>query len=442
MTAPRRASVLATIAVLLAGCAGETPSTSAPATGAGPSMPGLASPPASTVAPPTASSEPVLEPIPAPTVLPAGAPFDVSWTELTGRDAPSVNGSLIDPAGPQSISAVRWGAGAVVVQATSYVSDPGPFIWWSPDLSTWSRAVAPQAGASGVVEAYAVVVGGPGLVVLGANVNESGDIELPRLWTSTDGEHWQPGIPPTDARFIWARPGRIVAFGRSTWVSADGRSWTEQGPSPFSTIEFLEHARASIVDDGDGAIVLASTDFEAPTTVHRLGSDGSWTALGSIEGIVHGAVRGPTGIVALGSALGDAGVGAAWSSADGRTWETRTGIEVGGRLVSVAAGYVVVGARDYYQGGCDGFDPSQQIVNTWTSPDGLAWKQMPEDGALDHIDLSVVLPDGDRLIAFGLQWSPDTGGGLEDRSTPSVWASGPLVPPTNPGPKATFKGCR
>lgn len=152
------------------------------------------------------------------------------------------------------------------------------------------------------------------------------------------------------------------------------------------------------------------------------------------------AVRGSAGIVALGSTLGDEPADAVWWSADGRKWETKQGVAPSGRLVSLATGYVVVGARSYFEG-CDGFDPSQQVVNTWTSPDGVAWEQMPEDGALDHIDLPVVLPDGDRLVAFGLKWAPDTGGNLEDRSTPSVWASGPLVPPKDPGPTQTQSGC-
>jgi hypothetical protein len=374
-------------------------------------------------------------------VVPAGKPFDVSWTELAGREVPSIGGSMSEPFAFEPPTAVRWGSGAVVVYPGEPSGrDPGPMIWWSPDLAGWSRAVPPQASGSGTVWARTVVVGGPGLAILGGNVSDGAEIELPRLWTSTDGAHWQVGIPPSDARFLWGRPGRLVAFGRSTWISADGRAWTETAPSPFASAEFLEQMRAIIVDDGDGAIVFARTGFDVPTSVLRLGSDGSWQDRGVIEGFVRTAVRGPTGIVALGSTLGDSGVDAAWRSADGMTWETHTGVAPYGRLVAVATGYVVVSARSYYRG-CEGFDPSMQVVNTWTSPDGFAWKRMPEDGAQDHVDLPAVIPDGDRLLAFGLRWAPDTGGDIDDRASPSVWTTGPLVPPANPGPKQTEAGC-
>jgi hypothetical protein len=440
MPITRHLPAVALIATLVAGCGGQTPSASVASSPPGTSVPSptpsIGVPPA-----PTASPEPVLQPIPVPTVLPAGPAFDVSWTELTGREVPSLNGSMSEPLAWEAPTAVRWGNGAVVVYpGEPSGSDPGPMIWWSPDLVTWSRAVQPQASGSGVVWARFVVVGGPGLAVLGGNVNESGDVDLPRLWTTHDGANWQVGIPPKDATFIWGRPGRIVVFGRSTWVSDDGRTWTETGPSPFATAEFLQQARATIIDDGDGAIVLARTGFDAPTTVHRLGSDGTWEDRGLLEGFVRSAVRGPTGIVALGYTLGDTPVDAAWRSADGRAWEMRKGMAPAGRLVAAATGYVVVGARSYFEG-CAGFDPSAQVVNTWTSPDGFAWQLMDEDGAQDHVDLPVVLPDGDRLIAFGLRWAPDTGGALEDRATPSVWATGPLVPPTAPGPKQTASGC-
>lgn len=447
----RRLAALGLVAVLAAGCgATQTPSLS-PVLSVPPASAG-SSPIAAATVTPAATAGPTPGPsllsIPTPTVVPAGARFDVSWSQLPGREAPSRGGSLSDPFTREPPTAVRFGAGAVVAYPTeTFGSDSGPMIWWSPDLVTWSRVVAPEPPSDPDPElalnawARQVVVGGPGLAVLGGNANENDEIEVARIWTSTDGEHWQEGVAPEDARFIWGRQGRLVAFGRSTWISPDGRTWVEAGPSPFATMEFLQQARAVLVDDGDGAIVLARAGFDSPTSVHRVTSDGEWEQLAEIDGYVRTAVRGPTGIVALGSSFGDDPRDLAWTSADGRTWERHASVAPAGTLVATAVGYVVVGERSYYQG-CDGFDPSAQVVNTWTSPDGVAWDVMPEDGAQNHVDLPVVLADGDRLVAIGLKWATEGGGNeFENRSTPSVWASGPLVPPKAPAPKATASGC-
>lgn len=349
-----------------------------------------------------------------------------------------MNGSLGAPlANPSSINSVRWGAGAVVAYESEYGGSlRGPMIWFSSDLVSWRRAV--PAGPEGRrLEVRQLAVGGPGLVALGFDESGDGEEQTPAMWVSTDGEAWEQltGVP--QIAHVWARPGLIVGFGAQTWLSSDGRTWRLAGPSPFADGGVTRWVE--IVDDGDTAVVFLITDFERPAGVYRLSADGRWRQLADLPGRVVLAVRGPRGYVALGERdeLGPT----SWVSGDGIAWDAYSGPEDPRTLVLTPMGYVATSQRSYFAG-CAGADPAQQVAQTWTSGDGITWRHMPEDAALDHVDLPLLFVDGDRLLAVGLEWAVDDGSAeFEERASPSVWHSQPFEEPESHTPPTAGPGC-
>jgi hypothetical protein len=332
------------------------------------------------------------------------------------------------------LDSVQWQGGALVSYATREDAAPwaGPMVWRSDDLAHWRRVLMPASDAE-AADILDLVVGGPGVVALGEP--RAGGPSL--LWTSPDGEQWTPASNVPDIRFIWGHTGALVGYGPDTWTSPDGGTWTKAGGSPFANRDRTEES-AVAVDDGEGAIVFTTTTSDGPTVVYRLTVDGTWRELGSLPGQVRRAVRGPNGIVALGS---EDAKPRAWLSTDGASWQSAKGPtgEVQS-LVLTPAGYVVTAQRSYYVG-CDGFDPAMQVAQTWTSRDGLAWRHMTEDVALDHTELPLVFVEGDRLVSVGLQWSGDFEGSNVPRSAPVAFeAALPVAQPAHT-PLPSGAGC-
>lgn len=379
-------------------------------------------------------------PEPYATPVQGGEPFDISWSPVDGRDVPAIGGSLSEPfANPSSIGSVRWGSGTVVVYETEVAL--GPMIWWSPDLDSWRRVV-PAGPVGRRVEVRQVFVGGPGLVAFGYDEPEEDGESAPAMWVSTDGEAWSrtTGLPAIAN--VWARPGTIVGFGEDTWLSSDGRTWRPAGPSPFAggTVDQWMMTRwVEVLDDGDSALVFLRPDIEGSTEVFRLSADGRWRRLAVLDGRVRLAARGPRGYVALGDRNEHGPT--SWVSGDGIAWVASVGPEDPRTLIATPAGYVATSKRSYFAG-CAGFDPAEQVAQTWTSADGITWRRMPEDPALDHVDLPLLFLDGDRLLAVGLKWAVLEGNAeLEDRATASVWQSQPFEEPPDEAPPTAGPGC-
>ena len=405
---------MAALAALVAGCASApTPPPSADAlTSPAAARPSTATPPSVSIPGPSPSSpgltfltEPYIAPPYDPPSIPpmAGEPFDIAWRSVAARGAPFGQGYIQGG----RIHTVRWGEGAVAAYRTFDDEGPdvGPQIWRSADLVEWHRVARQEAGSM-PIDVVRLFAGGPGLVAL-ADDNEGGRA----LLVSPDGELWdtQRKLPPIET--IWARPGLIVGIGQDTWLSGDGHAWWRAGPSPISTSEAPGEGKLSVaVDDGGGAIAFfefwdtKDDSDERIAEVWRLTPDGRWTfvsELGDVE--VDRAIRGPNGIVVLGWD-NDAPGPRSWFSPDGRAWESAPGPPGAGTLATTPAGYVLTSQRSYYKG-CDGYAPSAQVAQTWTSHDGLAWQMMPEQLLLDHTDLWFATPEEDRLVALGLRWS-------------------------------------
>jgi hypothetical protein len=434
MAQPHGIARLTIACALVAACTLAPAQTPAGTVPGGPPVSPSATSPQETVAVPTSR--------PSPTAAPPAVPFEVRWRIVDGGGAPSDAGSLRQSFMDGFPEAVRFGAGSVAVYEMSGWEEGnpnrGPMIWATSDLVSWRLAV-PLEPLGHNVQARHVVAGGPGVVVLGG---EGTDEIQPILWLSADAASWTRVTHVPDISFIWGAPGVLVGFGRETWTSTDGRSWTPAGPSPLSTAPSPRVWRALIVDDGDGAVVFVRTSFHAVTTVHRLDSAGTWQHLSDLPGMVERAVRGPHGFVALGWTLDDIGEPMAWVSPDGAAWTEVTEPPTDVRtLAATSFGYVATGARSYFQG-CAGGDESAQVAQTWTSADGIGWRHLPEDPNLDHAALSILLPDGEGLLAIGNLWTPGpSSGDGEETAREATWRSEVTMEQPEPTVLPTGGGC-
>ena len=435
-----RALAVGLLALSLIGCAsapGPTPATVVPTAAATPVPSPTAPEPTSTDAAPTPGFVvPPYDPPAPPAALP-GVPFDIGWRPIQARAIPLD----LDPASGvgfwyySGLRSLRWGGSAFVSYMTYAEEGPdrGPMLWRSSDLVEWHRVLFP-APEGQQVDVRELAVGGPGVVALGV-----GPRQEPLLWVSTDGEAWETVGDLPDIRFLWARPGVIVGFGSETWLSTDGRAWFPAGPSPLAALDEYERGHALAVDDGDSAIVFTRRAVEAPTVVYRLTPHGAWQRLAELDAVVAHAVRGPDGIVAIGSSFSDYAAHA-WRSRDGVTWESATGPAEAANLLLTRAGYVATSQRIYYRG-CDGFNPAEQIVQTWTSHDGLDWRLMEEDVRLDHTELPLVFPEGDRLVAIGIAWSGSFAGDDTPRGVRVAFEAAVPTPIPSHTPLPVGAGC-
>jgi hypothetical protein len=115
--------------------------------------------------------------------------------------------------------------------------NPGAVVWTSADGVTWARLPDDQTVFGGA-NMWDVIVGGPGLVAVGAG--DSG----PAVWTSTDGTTWSR-VPHDQAAFgavdsgmfrVTAGGPGLVAVGwdssedvggaAAVWTSTDGITWS------------------------------------------------------------------------------------------------------------------------------------------------------------------------------------------------------------------------
>jgi Protein kinase domain len=168
--------------------------------------------------------------------LAVGTPGPVAYTSangLTWQPAGSIAADLhgvvgvAAAAGPQGYVIV----GKLIAAGGACVAD----VWWSPDLTTWTRAhdVNDTSGSSQVL---AVAAGPHGFISAGSHNGQ------PAVWTTADGSSWTTITLPLPAgtsgvlQQIAISGNRVVAVGtqtaagtttRLTEVSADGgRTWT------------------------------------------------------------------------------------------------------------------------------------------------------------------------------------------------------------------------
>lgn len=288
-------------------------------------------------------SPPPHEPLPTPVPEPSGVPRPLAWEVAGTFDGfPSAAASNGD---------------RLVIVGTD-ATDGSAAAWWLRDGRAWTRAPAPEAGASASMEA--VVAWGDGFVATGIDWAADRGTATAAFWWSDDGSRWSraPARPEHDLGL----PGEDAVVD-VTDVAA--------GP----------HGLVAVGSTSRGGVVFASAD----------GRD--WRLVADLDGDPAAIIRTADGFLAVGQS-GNAhypGAGMTWTSAEGTTWSEGAALD-GGPLNGAASAQL---------GGAPGY----AIVGTgpaaWTSHDGITWTWAPDQATLTDGSMRAVTAEPDGLTAAG-----------------------------------------
>ncbi len=455
-----RAFGVLSVALVAVGCTGITPSatdspaastpsplaTQAPASPSAPVAPTstpfvpTAAPAATdTAAPPTAvpdTAPPVTEP-PTPTAPPAAGPLTIDWQKVSRPG--------IGPAANITASAAAGGRFVIVGED----ADVNPALWTSGNGRDWTSVTVPAS--EGFLTFEDVISDGTDFIAVGTDYNVGspqglafGSIDGGRTWQplASSGEGWSYDlvaaigytivIAATDENSSEHRFD-ISHDGGATWSTVDA------GAAPTSGLFAL-----TTTADGFWAFTGNSDSARGEIEIWRSPDGESWTMVGTLPGsgkVASLAVaQGPLGWVAAGDAYQRSKeLPLAWWSTDGVSWQASDSPPFSvSDIFADDAGFIAVG--HYYPNGTGCvIDEAEAVGLTWTSPDGLLWRRMPEDGWQGRY--VVQLRRYNRtLVGIGLDWrsSVDGEGAVWTSELPDASSdSGPV--PSNP--PLTNAGC-
>ena len=351
-------------------------------------------------------------PAPSPTITapPIPADFvpwpDIVWTtvDLPARPAAAAN---------ERVGAVAASDRAFVAVGYRETDDVRDGVAWSSvDGVRWTVSAGPVFKG---IELVDVAAAPSGFVALGVS-SPDGEHPTAVVLSSDDGTTWHrlAPLPTTGDTYPGAIAGGTAgvvvvasdAVGAvAAWRSSDGHTFqrvTLTGPAGDGLVD--PHAVA-------GGFIALGTQDGAPAFLRS--TDGATWAPSPIDARTDAdasdIVEGRWGIVAQGvvspdcpdSPDGDACVptNVAWWSLDGDRWAVLPGGDSPANGVSL-----LVPAGDHGLLAIEGAD-------AWTSPDGWAWRSLPEPG-----DGSIVVDDavvrGDTIVAVGTQ--PSDAGDTSD----------------------------
>ena len=361
----------------------------------------------------------------APITSTTGAPATTAttWAETTTTTVPPVgewawsllasDGSAFGGMPPvQGVIALAAGGPGLVAVGTEYTEAEGDVaVWTSLDGRAWSRVPHDESvfGGEGLQYPLGVAAGGPGLVAVG--VDEAGGDPDAAVWTSPDGLVWAR-VPHDEAVFggndlqtmtsvTTGGPG-LVAVGAdgsggdwvlAVWTSPDGLNW-ERLPLNGAALGGSSGQRAEQVVAWSGGLVAVGEAIseEGYCAAVWVSPDGvNWSRVPHDEAVFGGegtqsmesvALGGP-GLVAVGFD-GPPGEfdGAVWTSPDGVVWSRVAddgavfggeGSQVISEVLAVGGGLVAVGREEL---------PAGPVLAVWTSPDGLSWSRLPHEEAV------------------------------------------------------------
>ena len=305
-----------------------------------------------------------------------------------------------------------------------------------------ARSSAGRAGASLAIAALALAAAGCGAGVTtpgvpsGAASHEPGPPGLD--WATADVERpagmdaAPPSVPPVGAGGGLGHPGHFASQGNPYDVAAIGNRLVAVGytfpdfvPVTWTTTDPDRHhwTLASLPASSDGvfAYSIAAGAASGPTAgrVAVVGRDNNeaaawtsadgatWEPAGGGDALIETpetgmstVVAGPDGFVAGGwaGALNQPGAPRFWASPDGRTWTRLSSVNAGsaGRVQAIAAGpggYVAVGTV-----GPVGHPTTSAV---WTSADGTDWRRVPDAPVLAKGAMASVAAGGPGYVAVG-----------------------------------------
>lgn len=393
----------------------------------------------------SAASSPSPTPLPTPAQDPAAPAFD--WVRLTSNEVLADDYRDVWMAGVANVGSTLVAFGSIGNDAV---------VWRARDAGHWDRLpISPTMRGAYVL----AVAAGPGsrLIAVGDSVSPDGQA-TPAAWTSSDGIAWKRGTVPSGSGTgqltdVVAGPGGFVAVGSLdtdqgsrpvVWASTDGSAWSDV---PVSPDESTVGAMQAIVHVDAGYVAVGTTQLDGFATVGAawVSADGrTWSSAprqvaftppveqtpergGGVS--ITDVVAGGPGFVAVGSVDARNGTaGAIFTSPDGNSW-TRLALDAvldGAylRRATTWAGGLAVAGEMI---GYAGSDPA-----IWTSRDGVAWAPLGRadlnaGGIADHQDVSLagIAGYGPDLIGVGAS------GNYPARQQGAIWVgapSGELVP--------------
>jgi hypothetical protein len=334
-------------------------------------------------------------------------------TTVTASPLPAVPDALDGLQPGASVSSVTEGGPGLVAVGTE-LTDGGEIdgaVWTSADGTTWARVTDEEGvfGGPGIQEIADVTVGGPGLVAVGRGsaVVGSDTYATAAVWTSADGFTWSR--VPHDDEVFGGTTGQPDDIFRMSAVTAGGPGLVAVGARGGESDQ-VEISGAYISDRPVGA-VWTSVDG---TTWSRVPYDpnvfGEWDHHGTeLSASMRDVTAGGPGLVAVGDVSPGYGPGrgAVWTSADGSSWTlAEDSIEAMGIAgVTVGGpGLVAVGAA--IETPIVSPDVASSLMAAvWTSVDGTTWSRVPPQpevlGGPGYQAMSSVHAGGMGLVAIG-----------------------------------------
>ena len=339
-------------------------------------------------------------------------PVDVvPWPDIVWSTADGVTGGggAGDPGGDEMVAAVIAGAEGFV--AVGYRENDGVRdgrIWFSEDGVSWMSVGA--LGALDAVELVDVATAPEGFVALGVGTLGAA-AERPHavFLRSRDGRSWDrlgqvPGSAETYPAWLAGGADGVVAAGTdadgapAAWMSPDGRAFErvaiELAPDlSITDPQVMDNGYVALGGSGRPPVLLRSRDAVRWTATQiDMAADVSAARL----------IPGQWGLVVQGAWAPTCAANAscpasaiAWWSQDGSDW----GRLPGGASPVSNGGSIVVPAGMHGLLAIDG-------ASAWASPDGWAWRPLPEpgDGSM-LVNDAVVL--GDIIVAVGAVYGED-----------------------------------
>ena len=346
-------------------------------------------------------------PSPIPSITPPPVPADVvPWPDVVWSAAEGVDGGEGGD-GAQVAAVAGSQQGFVAVGWWEDGPQRNGLIWSSGDGQTWTSVGVP--GQLEAVELIDVVATADGYVALG--VGALGAVDRPHavFLTSPDGSSWArigqvPGSADTYPGWLTSGEDGVVAAGSDAdggpvvWRSPDGRSFERVAvelPADLSVSDphAVEEGYVALGGPGGPPFLLRSADGVAwSATAIDTAEDVHATrlVLGEWGWVVQGAWA-PT----CAPEASCAASGMAWWSQNGVTW---------GRLPpdgspAASGGSIVVPAGMHGFLAIDG-------ASAWSSPDGWAWRPLPEPGDGSMLVTDAVVA-GDVIVAVGALYGED-----------------------------------
>ena len=380
-----------------------------------PSTAGQSSPTATATATATASQN-TAPPSVGPTSTPSATPSQPPSTTPTATSGSSgqtngliVNWQTVDNPGLGLVYGFDGvaSAGGTMVAIGEAGQDLTNGVWSSTDGRTWTAADFPDAATG--VGLSAVAAAGPGFVIVGQNFDTSAGL----VYLSADGHSWtridSDVLAGKSLTWVGGINGAVVAFSDDShaFTSTDGQTWQAASDPSAATV-----AKGLMALKGDGTALWAVRNNQDQSKsgqleVWRSTDASTWSQVASLDGSAGATgawvASGPAGVVVIANTYRHNTPGwPTWSSLDGTNWQPASHDPSNiTDVISTAAGFVAVGHYNTV-GGC-AIDETNDVGVTWSSIDGIQWRQMPEKGWKAR-EIQVVAQNGTDLIGLGVDF--------------------------------------